>query len=153
MFTRKSCRGAFALLLVLSAVILTACSGSANVAGTYEIDKEAMKQGMAEAAKTADPNEPGAEFAASMMQGMIDNMSITLTLETNGSAKIVTQMMGQSDTATGTWTLDGKTISITAGVEGKDAATMKGTVSGSTITMHPEKDQGMPSNMVFKKKA
>jgi hypothetical protein len=37
-----------------------------------------------------------------MMMSMVDQMSIALTLNADGTASIVTTMMGQNDTAKGT---------------------------------------------------
>lgn len=144
------------LFLFISFLTAAGCSPSmSSVAGTYELDKEVMR----EAVKKELEAQEGAgaegmdEFALAMVMGMIDNMSMTLTLDADGAATFVVRDMGQSDTMTGTWTLDGAAIAITAAEEGEEPSTVRGTVAGETITLDPEGDDDVPFEPVFRRKA
>jgi hypothetical protein len=156
MIVRLTAFAAVLLLVLVSVLSLAGCGASAaSVAGTYELDKEAVKaaaRAEIETQKDSEEQDEMAEFGNVMMLGMIDSMAMTLTLNADGTAQIVTRMMGNADTARGTWKLDGKTITISAAAEGEELTAMKGTVDGDTITMQPD-DEDMPFAPVFKKKA
>ncbi len=141
-----------AMLAMLSAGVLQGCSDpKAKVAGTYELDKAAVKASAEAKAKAEGPNSDAAA-AAGMMAGMIDAMNMSVTLNVDGTASMAMSMMGQSETASGTWTLDGSAISITANKTGEAPETISGTVSGDSITLKSPEGQQMPFDMVFKKK-
>lgn len=146
----------FLSLSVLCLAWLAGCGSSmGSVAGTYELDKEKIKaaaQEEIEKQKDSEDNTGMGGFGAAMVLGMIETMNITMTLNDDGTATMVADMMGQKDTATGTWTLNGKNISITAKPEGEPEETMTGTVDGDTITLKGEHDDDMPFDMVFRKK-
>jgi len=139
---------------LLIASMLQGCgdSGTAKVAGTYELDKTAMKAAMqAEIDGIEDDME---KMGAAMMLGMIDMMSITITLNEDGSANGLMVMGGDEDPATGSWTLNGKAISITLAPEGdSNPETMSGTFDGDTIRLDAPEEEEMPFQMVFTRKA
>lgn len=142
-------------LLLASALLLNGCGGvsESSVAGVYEIDKAAIKAAAeAEMKKEQDPNDPMAGFGASMMMGMIDSMNMTMTLNADKTATMVVSAMGQSDTATGTWSLSGSEITVTVASPGDTAEPVTGTVDGDTITLTPPSEEDMPFDLVFKKK-
>lgn len=126
----------------------TPAAATLNAAGTYSLDKEAVKAAMqAEIDKIEDPME---KMGASMMLGMIDMMSITITLNEDGTATGTMAMGGDEDPASGSWTLDGNVISITMASEGDSPETMTGTFDGDTIRLSDADDE-MPFQMVFKR--
>ncbi|MFB3431937.1 MAG: hypothetical protein ABL309_13555 [Phycisphaerales bacterium] len=135
-------------MLVISMLQGCAESPAARVAGTYELDTDAMKAAMqAEIDQMEDEME---KMGASMMLGMIDGMSMTLTLNEDGTASGVVVMNGEEDPASGTWTLDGDAISITMASEGGSPEEVTGTLDGDTIRM-PSPGGQMPIDMVFKR--
>ena len=143
---------AIMLLALLSAATLGGCSDpKAKAAGTYDVDKVALKAAAQAHVKAKGENSPEGQNAA-MMAGMIDAMSITLTLNADGTASMISAMMGQSQTATGTWTISGSAITITASKAGEAPETVTGTVSGDTITLKPPKGEDMPFDLVMKKR-
>lgn len=139
--------------LFLIASMLQGCGDSAvsKAAGTYELDTAAMRTSMqAEIDKIEDQME---KMGASMMLGMIGEMSITITLNADGTANGVMVMAGEEDPATGSWTLEGNAISITMTPEGESTAeTMTGTFEGDTIRLDAPGEE-MPFQMIFKRKA
>jgi hypothetical protein len=140
------------VLSVLSATFLGGCGNS--VAGTYELDKTAVKTAAeAEIKKkqAENPNDPSAAMAASFMLGMIDSMNFTMTLNDDGSASVVTNAMGQSKTATGTYTVSGSKITLSVAERGQQPNSVTGSVSGDTITLHPPEGEEVPFDMIFKK--
>jgi hypothetical protein len=125
-------------------------SATARAAGTYELDTTAMKAAVqAEIDSMEDEME---KMAAGMMLGMLDGMSMTLTLNEDGTASGVVVMNGEEDPATGTWTLDGDSISITMESEDTAAEEMTGTLEGDTIRLSNPGDE-MPFDMVFNRRA
>ncbi len=143
----------FALLCCVAITsLLQGCgdSGVAKAAGTYELDTAAMRTAMqAEIDKIEDPME---RMGASMMLGMLGEMSMTITLNADGTASGVVVIAGEEDPATGNWTLTGNNISITMGSEGEsNPETMSGTYEGDTIRLDAPGDE-MPVQMVLKRK-
>ncbi len=142
------------LTLLTSLLMLTSLQGCgkspmAKAAGTYELDKEAVKTAMqAEIEKIEDPME---KSMASGALGMVDAMSMTMTLNADGTATAATTGMPGAGTASGTWTLEGSTITITMAQEGENPDTISGTLSGDVITLSPPEEE-MPFDMVFKRK-
>jgi hypothetical protein len=152
----RALRTLASLAFILCAFALTACSPStANVAGSYELDKEAVKKAMQaeiDKQKAAGEEDP----MAGMAMAMVDSMTVTMTLNADGTANMnmTMPMMGSGQAATGTWTLSGSRITVTAAAEGEEPTPKTGTVSGDTITFEKvEGDDDMPFDMVFKKKA
>lgn len=138
----------FAALLCLA--LLTGCAQSrAEVAGVYELDKERIAAAMRTAFE-ADEEMKNNPLADVMMNAMLEAMSMTLTLEADGSATVVTKGMGpESPPATGTWSLSGTTVTISAAEPGKEPDPISGTVEGDTITLHTPPDEEMPFELVF----
>jgi hypothetical protein len=143
---------AFAIIVLLCAATLPGCTDpKAKAAGTYEVDKAAIKAAAEAEIKAKGENDPDS-MGAAMMLGMIDAMVMTMTLNVDGTAKMQTSVMGQTDTESGTFTISGKTITIRVASEGESAEPLTGTISDDTITLNPPKDQEMPFDLVFRKK-
>ena len=152
----RSIQNGFVLTLIvfccLAMLQLSGCSkAGSNVAGTYELDKESIKAAMqAEIDKIEDPAE---KMGAGMMMGMIDALNMTMTLNDDGSATLKMEGMGEMSEATGTWTVNGNQITVTAAEEGEEPEPANGTIDGDTITLSLENnDSDMPFDLVFKKK-
>jgi hypothetical protein len=146
----------FAVLLVsfLSMALLSGCGGS--VAGTYDMDKVAVKAAAeAEIKKQQekDPNNPMAAMGSGMVMGMIDAMTFTLTLNEDGTASMVISGMGPAETTTGNYKVDGSNITLTMTEKGGSPESITGTVSGDTIRLKPPKADDMPFDLVFKKRS
>jgi hypothetical protein len=144
-------------VMFVPALLVAGCgSGAASVAGVYELDKEAVKTSIQAEMKKAEESgdaEMGAQFGGAMILGMIDSLTMTVTLNADGTASMVADIMGDQNTATGTWKLDGEAITITAVSPGEEPETITGTVAGSKMTLKSPDGDEMPFDMVFKKKA
>lgn len=155
--TRRTLQSLLLVASMFCVASLASCGPStSSVAGTYELDKVAVKAAMqAEIDKQKESGEedPMAGFGAAMAMGMIDSMSITMTLNADGTATMLMQMMGDTESAKGTWTLDGNKITVTAAAEGETPEPATGTVSGDIITLKMPESGDQPFDMVFKKKA
>jgi len=146
-------RTALLTITLFCAVFLTSMlqgcgdSSEASAAGTYELDKAAMKTALqAEIDSIEDPME---KMGASIMLDMIDAMSITLTLNQDGTASGVFLMGEDEDRASGNWTLTGSDISIAlASEEGDTPETMAGTFNDDTIRLS-DPDEDSPFQMIF----
>jgi len=147
-------RTALLTIALLCAVFLTSMlqgcgdSSEASAAGTYSLDKAAMKTALqAEIDSIEDPME---KMGASMMLGMIDEMSMTLSLNQDGTASGVFVMADEEENVYGNWTLTGSNISISLAPEGDTPETMAGTFNGDTIRLS-DPDDDTPFQMVFKR--
>ena len=104
-------------LLVLS-LFATAC-GRSGAAGTYELDKDAVKKSMV-AAMPADAraNKDTAAMADKLLDQMVNAMNTTIELKTNGTAvmQLKAEVFGSKvdETSTGTWKLAGDKLTIVA---------------------------------------
>ncbi len=150
--TRSFALVAALLFTVLTTALLQGCgSSTAKAAGTYELDKEAMKASMqAEIDKIEDEGE---KMMAGMMMGMVDGMTMTFVLNEDGTVDASTTVMGQVDSAKGTWTLKGSTITFTmTETDAGDPETMTGTLKGDSIELNSPDEDEMPFNLVFNKK-
>lgn len=134
---------------LVACLCLVGCGGKAgaSAAGTYELDRVAMKATLvneilkhmpeaarAEAKVVASAEETAKEQAASM--------SMTSVLKTDGTWVSTGSMAGQEVTAKGTWTLEGsELLLITTEQDGKKESkpeTNKATLEGDVLTIQPE---------------
>jgi hypothetical protein len=98
-------------LLVCLLASLVAC-GDAGPAGTYVLVKDqALKDAMGGAGKEGLPKE-----SLDLMNRMLDEMAMTLTLKPDGTFDVEGKM-GAKFTASGTWKREGKNLTITSSVE------------------------------------
>ncbi|MFG0251751.1 MAG: hypothetical protein ACF8NJ_02620 [Phycisphaerales bacterium JB038] len=144
------------LAALLTLTCLQGCGESpmAQAAGTYELDKATVKAAMqAEIEKTEDAQK---KAELTMGLGMVDLMTMNLILEAEGAASLemAIQAPGMSDSQnlTGTWTLDGATISITMAEEGDEPETVTGTLRDDVVTLTLPEEEGMPFDLVFNRK-
>ena len=143
---------AFVAGLLICSIALSGCSDpKAKAVGTYELDKEAIRAAAAAEVKAKGEHDPSAA-GAEMMLGIVDQMAMVITLNADGSATMQTAMIGQTSTASGTWTISGTTISITGAPPGQERVTLAGTIVGDTITLKPASQNDLPYDLVFKKK-
>lgn len=139
------------VVALLSLVCLPGCGKSpeARAAGTYELDKQAMKDAVqAEIDQIEDPME---RMGASMMMGMFDMFSVTITLNADGTASGISEMAGESEYVSGTWTLTDNRISLTLAEEGEEPETMTGILDGDTIRIETPDEEEMPFDMIFRR--
>jgi ABC-type oligopeptide transport system substrate-binding subunit len=115
-----------ALAALVAALCLTACGGSP--AGTYELDKAGMKAEIEEAV-AANPDDPSAAMAASMIGPMLDSLDVTLTLHSNGSAEMRMAMMGRVESQSGTWTSGGDRLTLSFNGDTKTATWSDGRIT------------------------
>ena len=127
-------------IAVLTALLLLACgqSSEADLAGVYELDVEKTKAEFERVIDTSD--SPEEQMAMQMVLGMFGAMSMTVTLEEDGVARMTMSMMGESNEEVGTWSLSGNDITIT------DASgeSVNGTLRNDVLELRME-DDDMPA--------
>lgn len=136
--------------------LLQGCSESvsaeARVAGTYELDAAAVKAAMQ--AEIDQIEDEMARGVASMALKRFDRMSATVTLNEDGTANSEESRGGEPTLATGTWTLDGDTITITMAAEGGEPRSMSGSIDGDTMRLSADDENAdMPFELVFIRQA
>lgn len=89
------------LVFVMSAMLLVGCGGSSAAAGTYKMTKAEM-----------NGQELSIEELSKALGGQ--TMEATITLNDDGNAEISANVLGQSQSAKGTWKEDGDKIVIKA---------------------------------------
>lgn len=144
-------------LVLLGAGLLQACGKGPETthAGTWELDIQVVKDAMmAEIAEIEDPAERQAmEFGMAMLgSGMLDAMSMTLTLNPDGSAVSMTSMMGESESVSGTWSARGDVLTINMTQDGESEA-ISAVVEGDTLELLPPEGEDMPFRMLMRKQA
>jgi len=142
--------------LLLGTVSLQGCGrpDAASHAGTWELDTAVVREAMAaEVAAIEDPEERRAmELGMAMMgEKMLDAMSMTLTLNPDGSATSTTRMMDQSETVSGTWSAEGDMLTIVMEQEGQSEA-VAARVDGELLELLPPEGRGMPLPIIMRKR-
>jgi len=151
----------FLLIVMLVALLLGTASlqgcgrpDAASHAGTWELDTAVVREAMAaEVAAIEDPEERRAmELGMAMMgEKMLDAMSMTLTLNPDGSATSTTRMMDQSETVRGTWSAEGDMLTIVMEQEGQSEA-VAARVDGELLELLPPEGRGMPLPIIMRKR-
>lgn len=142
--------------LLIGTASLQGCGrpDAASHAGTWELDTEVVREAMAaEVAAIEDPEERRAmELGMAMMgEKMLDAMSMTLTLNPDGSAASTTSMMDESETVRGTWSAEGDMLTIVMEQDGQSQA-VAARVDGELLELLPPEGQGMPLPMIMRKR-
>lgn len=89
--------------------------------------------------------------AEKMMAQMFDSMNISIDLKADGTAAYSAKMMGQDESATGTWKLDGTKLSMTTKDKAGKEETKTGDYANGVLTL--EEDMGgKKMKMTFKRK-
>lgn len=144
-----------ALVAMLAAVLmLHGCGDSAvtKAAGTYELDKPAMKAAMQ--AKIDRMEDQTEKFMATGILRGIDTLpSMTFVLKADGSFEATTVMMGMVDTSKGNWSVKGSTVTFRMAETGQDDPDqMTGTLTGNRIELNPPDEADAPFRLVFQRK-
>lgn len=92
------------LVFVMSAMLLVGCGGSSGAAGTYKMTKAEM-----------NGQEMDMDTLSETLGGQ--TMEATITLKDDGNAEMAVNVLGQEQSANGTWKEDGDKIVITANGE------------------------------------
>lgn len=142
------------LCSLITATLLQGCgdSGVAKAAGTYELDRDAIKAELQkEIEKIDDPSE---KYMATNILGGIDDMPLmTFVLAKDGTLEATTVMMGMTDTAKGNWSISGSTVTFRMTDTGEnDPDEMTGNLKGERIELNPPDGEEMPFKMIFKRK-
>lgn len=139
------------LSLLSAATLLSACSPSpeSKVAGDYSIDKQATRADLQNRIDSIENEET--KIGAQMMLAMIDTFDWTLTLNEDMTASGTTALMGQTTTATGTWSLDGDAITISMAEPGQSPELARGTVRDDLIILSPPEGNNMDMTLTFRR--
>ncbi len=137
-------------VVALFASLLGGCGNKeSGYVGKWELDKDAFKATLkAEMEKEQGGDDEGmAAFAAAMMMGVIDSMQMDVEIKKDHTFVATTNMQGQTDTATGTWKLEGDSIRMTSPNEEPGQLTLKNGKLHLKIDSQPDQP-----TMIFKKK-
>lgn len=123
-------------------------------AGTWELDTQLMKDAMAaEIAAIEDPEERRAMEMGMAVMGstMLEQLSMTLTLDPDGSASVTSATMGDSETLRGTWSAEGNLLVIVMEQDG-ESRPASARVDGDTLELLPPEADDMPFRMIMRKR-
>lgn len=147
-------RNILGVLLSLVLVAVVGCGGGSSFEGEWSVDKEEMKSIMVASMEKETEGQP--EEMKKMMldtaSAMVESMKMDLNLKSDGTFTVTSEMMGQTETVTGTWTESSGTITMTENDKPSNKATAK--IEGGKLMVHFENDPGAPESlpMVRKKK-
>lgn len=132
----------FVALHLLVLAFLAGCAGMAagpDVAGLYQLDKEALKAVMMKSMPADMPTEgPQAEAAQKMMDQMIGGMKATMDLRADQTCLLSMSMMGQEKKVAGSWKLDQGRVAITAKEDDGKEETRYADFDNGTLTLEEE---------------
>lgn len=139
-------RVATALMLSLLTLVLVGCGGS-SFEGDWSVDNAALK---AEMLATMEKEAEGeTDEMKKMMQematGMADAIKMNLSLKADKTFVVTTEVMGQTDTTTGTWSAEGGTLTMTE----ENDATMQvtGTLEDGKLMLSFPSETGGPERL------
>lgn len=143
-------------ILLPGAMALHGChkASAPRHAGTWELDTQLMKDAMVtDIAAIEDPEERRAmEMGMAVMgSAMLEQLSMTLTLNPDGSASITSAMMGDSETLHGTWSAAGNLLAIVMEQDGESQAA-SARVDGDTLELLPPDADDMPFRMIMRRR-
>jgi hypothetical protein len=141
---------------MLSLSLLAGCGKSqeARHAGTWELDKEVVKEAMlAEIAAVEDPAQREImELGMAMIGvGMLEAMDMTLTLHADGTAESTTVIMGEIETVRGQWSARGNELRIEMNEDGQTDG-VEARVDGDVLELLPSEGEDMPFRMVMRRR-
>lgn len=137
-----------------AAVQAPASAARVGPVGTWQLDNQVVKDAMmADIAAIEDPEERQAmELGMAMMgAGMIDEMSMVLALNADGSASSTTSMMGESETVHGSWTASGAMLTIEMAQDGQSDA-VAARIDGDTLELIPPEGEELPFRMIMRRR-
>lgn len=127
-----------------------ATAAAASAAGTWELDRDAIREAMQlEIDQIEDPME---KAGAAMMMGMIDAMSMVIVLRPDGTCTGTMTMMGETDESTGTWAVSGNVITISMLNDDGEMEEMSGPLEGDMFELVDSAEES-PMRMVFRRAA
>lgn len=153
-----------------TALTLTACGGgeggtsdsgtsssapkvtAADFTGNWQLDKESMRDIMLAAMESELPPEATEEQKQAMRDmaaPMIENMRINLSINEDKTFSVDTQMMGQPDTTTGTWTLENGVLTMTDSEEGEGSGPAFGKLEDGKLVIDFPNEEGGPEQLVM----
>lgn len=141
----------FAVLSALiTASLLQGCgSPTAKAAGTYTLDKAAIKAELQK--KIESIEDPSEKYEATVRLGGIDDFpTMSFVLAEDGTLEAKTVMMGMTDTTKGSWSISGSTVTFRMTDTGaNDPDEMTGTLRGDSIELNSPNGEEMPFRMIF----
>lgn len=142
-------------LAVLVAIVFAGCSGSgdesgtsnataggeaeaANLAGTYVLDRDAMKAQVQTRIEATE--DPQTITNLQMTQGAIDAMEMVLTLHEDGTLSGDSVTLGRQFTLGGTWRVNGDSITIEMSANDQEPKPYPGQLTGDRIRLEPSSE-------------
>lgn len=144
-----------ALLFFLAASLFASCGGGASAAaGDWEVDKEALLESMETTFKeqAGEDNAGMLDMMLAQMKTMVEGTEMTMTLNADGTAKMISKGMGDDTEETGTWSMEDGKVKI----ETENTPAVFATLKGDTLTakMPSDGDAGPMGDIeiIFKRK-
>lgn len=141
-------RSLLTFALAALAFFLAGCGGS-SYEGDWTVDAAELKSIMlAEMEKEAAADDTMTEDMKKMMTemaaSMAESMKMNLTIKPDGTFTVSTEMMGQTDTVSGTWKAENGGITLTDTEEGMSVS---GKLDGAKLVMTFPEGQGGPEKL------
>lgn len=139
------------LILALASLLafLGSCGGGADVAGSYQLDTSPIEAEMKKELE-AMPAEQKPMMEEMLPKLMEEFGGWELNMKADNTWEMKMSIMGQADSKTGTWALEGEKLSLTA--EGEDEV-QEANYKGGVITMEfDDGPGGKPMKLIFNKK-
>lgn len=128
-------------------------SSASDFTGSWQVDKESMREIMMEAIMAEAP-EGATDEQKQMMQDMagpmIDGMSVNLSINEDKTFAVSMQMMGEAEETTGTWSVGDGVITMTeTAEEGEAPSPATGTIEDGKLVINFPNEEGGPQKMVM----
>lgn len=125
--------------------------GSANIVGTYQLDKDALRTVIMAQRPVGTPAVgPAAEASLKMVDQMLDGMAGSIFLDADNSCRMTMAMMGQKKSLLGSWKLNDELLAITASEQGLEEETRLAKFANGMITIEQESN-GQSMSMQFRR--
>lgn len=133
--------------VVLLSWIAEGCGGAPEITGTWEIDRQTMRDQLQ--AQAADAQDPMLAGMARMALGMIDDMTWTASLNSDGSLLLTILERGYDLETDGTWQEADGILTLTYLDEGNRQQTISGSLQSGRLHMAPE-NPGQPGLVLMR---
>jgi hypothetical protein len=139
--------GALAAML-LGALLVSGCGTprERELAGLYVLNASAVRDSAAE--QIDDIEDPSQQMAMGMALSMLQSLTISLHLESDGTAYVT----GIEPQQRGTWSAEGNRIVAMLGVEGDDRDRYEGTLREGWLVVPAGGASELPFELVFERR-
>ncbi|GAB5497158.1 MAG: hypothetical protein Phyf2KO_22380 [Phycisphaerales bacterium] len=128
-------------------------ASASDFTGSWQVDKDSMRDIMLAAIEAEAPPEATEEqkqMMRDMAAPMIEGMSINLSINEDETFSVDMQMMGETETTTGTWSLDNGVITMTeTAEEGESNDPATGKLEDGKLVLDFPGEEGGPEQLIM----